>query len=123
LGLSGQATFVEADLLTADLGADRYDIALLGQITHYLTPEQNRNLFHRLSIALRPGGILVLDVPMPSEQPSEWTQIVSLLLWANGGGGVHPFEAYGAWLADAGFAQVTRGGDRWAIAVKHGQSP
>jgi SAM-dependent methyltransferase len=121
MGLSGQATFVEADLLTVALGAGSYDIALLGQITHYLTPEQNQDLFRRLHTALRPGGTLVLDVPMPSEQPSEWTQIVSLLLWANGGGGTHTFEAYCTWLADAGFAQVTRSSDRWAIAVKPGE--
>lgn len=34
---------------------------------------------------------------MTGDQASEWTQIVSLLLWANDGGGTHAFAEYCAW--------------------------
>jgi hypothetical protein len=68
--------------------------------------------------ALRPGGTLVIDVPMTSEQASEWTQIVSLLLWANGGGATHGFEAYRGWLEEAGFGQVRPLSERWLAAVR-----
>jgi SAM-dependent methyltransferase len=126
MGLTAQAEFVEADLLTADpslhsrtsFGAERYDICLLGQITHYLTLAQNQDLFRRVHAALWPGGTLVIDVPMAGEQPSEWTQMVSLLLWANGGGAAHGFEEYRAWLEEAGFAPIRQLGERWVAAVK-----
>ncbi len=118
MGVLGQATFVEADLLTADFGTEHYDLCLLGQITHYLTPAQNQDLFRRVHAALRPGGTLVLDVPMTGEQASGWTQMVSLLLWANGGGGTHSFEKYCAWLEVAGFGQVRSLSERWLAAVK-----
>jgi ubiquinone/menaquinone biosynthesis C-methylase UbiE len=116
MGLDGQARFVEADLLTADFGSERYDLGLLGQVTHYLTAEQNQELFRRVNRALRPSGTLVLDVPMTDTQLSEWTQITSLLLWAIGGGGTHAFEEYCGWLASAGFGQVRRLSDRWLAA-------
>ena len=61
---------------------------------------------------------MLLDVPMTGEQPSEWTQIVSLLLWVNGGGGTHSFEQYRAWLEGVGFAQVDQLSERWLAAVK-----
>jgi SAM-dependent methyltransferase len=118
MGLAAQAEFIEADLLTAHFGAACYDLCLLGQITHYLTPAQNLGLFRRVYTALRPGGLLVLDVPMTNEQASEWTQIVSLLLWVNAGGGAHGFEAYHGWLEEAGFARVRQLSGRWLAAVK-----
>jgi ubiquinone/menaquinone biosynthesis C-methylase UbiE len=118
MGLTGQTLFVTADLLTADFGAGCYDIALLGQITDYLTPAQNRDLFRRVYGALRVGGALVLDVPMAGEQPAEWTAMVSLLLWVNGGGGTHGFEAYRVWLEQAGFGQIRQSSERWVVAVR-----
>lgn len=67
--------------------------------------------------ALRPGGLRLLDVPMTGAQPAEWTAIVALLLWANGGGGTHGFEEYRAWLVAAGFAEVRQLSERWLAAV------
>ncbi len=43
--------------------------------------------------------------------------MVSLLLWANGGGGTHGFDEYRAWLEQAGFAQVRQLSERWLAAV------
>lgn len=116
IGLTNQTEFIAADLLAADFGSDRYDLCLLGQITDYLTPAQNRDLFRRVHTALRPDGTLLLDAPMTGAQPSEWTQVVSLLLWTNGGGGTHGFEEYCVWLEEAGFAQVRQLSERWAVA-------
>lgn len=118
MGLAGQTEFIAADLLTAGFGAAQFDLCLLGQITDYLTPAQNCHLFHRVHTALRPGGLLALDVPMTGAQASEWTQIVSLLLWVNGGGGTHRFEQYRAWLAEAGFTEVRQLSERWLAAVR-----
>ncbi len=118
MGLTGQVEFIVADLLTASFGVAQFDLCLLGQITDYLTPAQNQDLFRRVCAALRPGGLLALDVPMTGAQATEWTQIVSLLLWANSGGATHSFDEYRAWLEQAGFGQIRQSSDRWLTATK-----
>lgn len=118
MGLASQAEFIVADLLTASFGVAQFDLCLLGQITDYLTPAQNQDLFRRVHAALRPGGLLLLDVPMTGAQASEWTQIVSLLLWANSGGATHGFAEYRAWLEQAGFGQVRQLSERWLAAAR-----
>lgn len=117
MGLLAQTSFVAADLLTAGFEDGSYDLCLFGQITDYLTPAQNCDIFCRVQCALKPGGTLVLDVPMTGEQPSEWTTIVSLLLWANGGG-TRGFETYRSWLEEAGFARVRPLCERWPTTTK-----
>jgi O-methyltransferase involved in polyketide biosynthesis len=93
-------------MLTADLGKAQYDACLLGQVSHYLTEQQNRDLFARICRTLVPGGRLVLDVPMGTEQPHEDSSFLSLALWTNSGGRAYAFEEYQSWLLDAGFAVV-----------------
>lgn len=113
-----QVQFWPADLSTANLGEARYQVCLLGQITHYLSEPQNRNLFQRIHAALWPSGTLVLDVPMSTGIPQESSSFVSLFLWASGGGAAHSFESYRQWLKEAGFQEVNPLGERWASAVK-----
>ena len=48
LHLLPQVTFLPADLHAVQFSEDRYDAALLGQITHHLTPVQNQTLFHQI---------------------------------------------------------------------------
>ena len=69
LGISDRVSFESGDVLEADLGHSSYDAALLGQITDYFTAAQNTELFTRLRVALRPEGVLVIDVPMSSNHP------------------------------------------------------
>jgi SAM-dependent methyltransferase len=114
----GQAQFWPADLLTANLGEAQYQVCLLGQITHYLSETQNRNLFQRVYTALRPEGTLLLDVPMSTGTPQEGSSFVSLFLWASGGGAAHSFESYQQWLKAAGFGEVKPLSERWVSAVK-----
>jgi len=63
LGILSQVMFVPGDILTIDLDEGQYDAALLGQITHYFTPEQNIALFKRVHESLVPTGVLVIDAP------------------------------------------------------------
>jgi C-methyltransferase len=118
LGVAERVTFLPADLFTADLGASQFDAALVGQITHYLTPDQNRDLFRRIHSALSPQGTLVIDCPMSTETPSEQASFLTLFLWANSGGTAHSFEAYRGWLNEASFRKVERLGERWLAARK-----
>ncbi len=112
-----QVRFMPDNLLTAELGEAQYDVCLLGQVTHYLTEQQNRDLFGRICTALVPDGRLVLDVPMGTEQPDENSSFMSLALWANSGGRAYAFEEYHAWLQEAGFAEVSQLSPRLVLAL------
>jgi O-methyltransferase involved in polyketide biosynthesis len=101
-----QVRWMPENLLTADLGEAQYDACLLGQVSHYLTEQQNHHLFSRICRALVPGGRLVLDVPMGTEQPDENSSFLSLVLWANSSGRAYAFEEYRAWLLKAGFEDI-----------------
>lgn len=118
MGLTSRVTFLPADILTADLGASLFDLALVGQITHYLTPDQNRALFRRIHSALTDGGSLVIDCPMSQETPPESFAFLSLFLWANSGGAAHSFETYRGWLDETGFQTVVQLSERWLAAGK-----
>jgi SAM-dependent methyltransferase len=118
LGLLSQVKLMPDNLLTADLGQALYDACLVGQVTHYLTEKQNRDLFSRTYQALVPGGKLVLDVPMGTEQPDETGSFLSLVLWANSGGRAYTFEEYREWLLDAGFVQVSQLSPRALLALR-----
>jgi hypothetical protein len=117
-GLLSQMKLMPDNLLTADLGEGQYDACLLGQVTHYLTEQQNRHLFSRICLALVQGGRLVLDVPMGTEQPDENSSFLSLALWANSGGRAYAFEEYRAWLLDGGFAAVHHLSERLLFCVR-----
>ncbi len=88
LHLLPQVTFLPADLHAVQFGAYQYDVALLGQITHHLTPVQNQTLFHQIFHTLVPGGLLVIDVPLRAETgpPSEEVSLLNVALGAISGG-------------------------------------
>ena len=116
LGVLAQVTFVPGDILSLDLGQGRYDAALLGQITHYLAPEQNTALFKRLHAALAPAGVLVIDAPMALDDTDEWGSFGSFFLWATSGGTAYSFAEYRGWLEVAGFEGVRQLGAEWLSA-------
>jgi SAM-dependent methyltransferase len=118
LGVLPQVTLRPGDLHTIDLDRDCYGAALLGQITYYLTPQQNVNLFRRIHQALSPGGVLLLDAVMASEESNEMTSMFTVLLWSLTGGATHSAADYRRWLAEAGFRRVRQLGDRWLSATK-----
>lgn len=117
-GVLPQVRYMPTNLLTADLGEGQYDACLLGQVSHYLTEQQNRHLFGRICQSLVPNGKLVLDVPMGTEQPDENSSFLSLILWANSGGRAYAFEEYRSWLQDAGFLTVHQLSPRLVHAVR-----
>ena len=117
-GILPQVGFLSGNLLTADLGNAEYDVTLLGQITHYLTKQQNCELFNRIYKALTPGGKLVLDVPMEKEQLNESSSFLTLILWANSGGRAYTFDEYRSWLMETGFTSVDLLSERLLSAIR-----
>lgn len=117
-GILSQVTFMPGDILTIDLGQGRYDAALLGQITHYLTPEQNISLFKRVHESLVSTGVLVIDVPMQLDTSDERGSFGAFFIWATSGGKAHSFAEYSDWLQIAGFNLVRQLGVEWLSASK-----
>jgi SAM-dependent methyltransferase len=118
MGVESQVVLKPANLLDADFGENQFDAALSGQITHYLTKAQNASLFQRIYSALSPNGVLVIDCPMATNEPSETTSFLTLVVWANSGGAAHSFEMYRGWLSDSGFRQIRQLSERWVVAIK-----
>jgi len=118
LGILSQVTFVPGDILTIDLEEGQHDAALLGQITHYFTPEQNIALFKRVHESLVPSGVLVIDAPMILDTSDESGSFGSFFIWATSAGKAHSFAEYSSWLEVAGFKVVRQLGMEWLSARK-----
>jgi len=117
-GITSQVRFMPDNLLIADLGQAIYDACLVGQITHYLTEQQNNDLYKRIYKALIPGGLLLLDVPMATTQLDVGSSFLSLILWANSGGRAYSFEEYRSWLLASGFSTIHQLSERLLSAVR-----
>jgi O-methyltransferase involved in polyketide biosynthesis len=118
MGITDRVTLVPGDLLSLALGEGIYEACLAGQITHYLTEQQNGDLFRRVHRALLDTGKFVIDVPMSVSEPDETAAFLSLVLWANSGGTAYSYEAYQDLLRASGFGRVLRVGERWIVAEK-----
>jgi len=118
MGLEDHVTLIPGDLLSIRLGEGAYEACLAGQITHYLTEDQNQDLYRRVNSALVGGGKFVIDVPMAAEEITEGAAFLSLVLWANSGGTAYAYETYDRLLRASGFRRVERTGERWIVAEK-----
>jgi SAM-dependent methyltransferase len=61
-------TFVQADLLSFDLGQDRWD-AIVAVFIQFLGSQDRRVLHQRIVRALKPGGVLILQGYTPDQIP------------------------------------------------------
>lgn len=117
-GVAEKTTFLPGDILSDDFGEGEYHAALLGLITYLLSPDQNLETFRRAFRALKPGGMLVIDAIMSAPEPSEWASRASLLMRTWNRGAAHSFEAYQAWLKEAGFSKVIQHNQQLLSAIK-----
>lgn len=78
MNVADRINFVTCDLLRDDLGQNCFQAALLRQITDYLQPEQNIDLFRRVHQALMDGGSLIIDCPIEQSEPGEMAILISL---------------------------------------------
>lgn len=103
LGLAEQVTSVEADLKTASFNSNQYDAIYLGNVTHFLTPEQNTDLFGRLCGALSNRGALIVNC---MRRESRSTLDPQLWLYAVSEGAAYDAQEYAGMLKKAGFPAV-----------------
>jgi hypothetical protein len=110
-GMADRVTAREGNFLTDDLGTG-YDVALLFNIVHGLTPEANLELFRKIKASLNPGGQLVVLEQLAGVTPlplmDTVVQILSGSFFHILGGQVYTFEEMSGWLREAGFGVIRR---------------
>src|SRR5262249_47699390 len=67
-GLEGRSNYLAGDLKQVDLGTERFDVALLGNIVHSEGEPSTRDLLKRLHRALRPNGQVAIVDMIPNDQ-------------------------------------------------------
>lgn len=60
-GMGDRVVHKAGDALKEDFGIEIYDLILISNVIHHFSADVNRELFHRLALALRPGGYLVVQ--------------------------------------------------------------
>lgn len=101
--------FLPGDLKSVDFGANKYDIALLGNIVHSEGEKSSRDLFQRMFKALAPGGKLAIIDMVPNDErtapPFPLLFAINMLIHTEEGS-TYTLQEYRDWLRGAGFAQV-----------------
>jgi hypothetical protein len=109
--LEGRIQLQPGDFLTDDLGAG-FDVALVINIVHGLSEDENRRLIGRVSAALNPGGRIVLLEQFAGRAPGPAVYAINRLLDLTYhlllNGRIYRFEDAAAWLTDAGFRTPKR---------------
>ena len=109
-GVADRFTSIDGDFHHADFGTAAYDVAVYSNIAHQEGPEDNVALFAKVRGALRPGGTLVVsDYVVEDDRSGPPFPLVfgSEMLLKSRHGGTWRRADYEAWLAKAGFSDVS----------------
>jgi 2-polyprenyl-3-methyl-5-hydroxy-6-metoxy-1,4-benzoquinol methylase len=103
LGVDNQVTSLSGDLASIAYGRNQYDVAFLGDVTHFFSPEQNTHIFRKAYDALVDGGTLVVNAVRGEYlDPTEH----GLWFYAISAGGAYNFEEYKDMLEHAGYTNI-----------------
>jgi ubiquinone/menaquinone biosynthesis C-methylase UbiE len=107
-GVERQFSFKPGNLMKDDLGDSAFDLVILGNICHGLTPEQNRDLIKRTRRALAPGGQLIIAEMVPNEERTgpPFPVLFAVNMFVMGGEDTYPISDYRKWLEEAGYHDV-----------------
>jgi len=108
-GVRDRYAFVAGDIRTADFGAERYDLALLGHICHSEGAEWSRRLIDKCFRALKKNGrLLIMDYVADEERKTELMPLLLALnaLLGTAEGDTFTFSEYRRWLSGAGFTVI-----------------
>lgn len=104
-GLSDRFDYIEGDLLDEPFGQG-YDLALLSNIIHSMSPEDNQALVRKCYDALEPGGILIIKdflVDDDRSGPPFSLMFAVNMLVGTGVGDTYTFAEVAEWTKAAGF--------------------
>jgi SAM-dependent methyltransferase len=103
LGVDSQVTSLSGDLTSAAYGRNQYEVAFLGDVTHFFSPGQNIRIFRKAYDALVVGGTLVVNATRGEYlDPTEH----GLWFYAVSAGGAYNFKEYKDMLEHAGYANI-----------------
>jgi cyclopropane fatty-acyl-phospholipid synthase-like methyltransferase len=98
---------IGGSLFTADFHGP-YDLVLIANFVHMLSPEQNVRMFQRSRAALKPGGRMALFDFIPNEDrisPPLSAMFAMAMLTATEGGDTYPFSELERMCREAGFTR------------------
>ena len=109
-GVADRFTCIDGDFHTTDFGTAAYDVAVYSHIAHQEGPEDNVAIFAKFRGALKPGGTLVIsDFVVDDDRSGPPFPLIfaSEMLLNSKQGGTWRRADYRAWLAEAGFEDVS----------------
>jgi len=108
-GVAANFETIDGDFHTVDFGSSQYDYAIYGHIAHQESPESNTAIFRKFRKALKPGGTLVINDFVLSDDrvghPFAMMFASQMLLVSKGGNAWRQGD-YRSWLTEAGFTSV-----------------
>jgi C-methyltransferase len=118
MGIASQVAFVVGDVLNLELKPESFDLVLFGNVTQYLSPEQNIGALRKAFESLAPNGRIVIAAPIADEDhkgPGEVPMIGVETLLFSSDGDTYTFVEYRGMLETAGFSEVTSYKDDWGL--------
>ena len=108
-GMAGRVRHVEGDMFESDLGGP-YDGALVFNIVHHLSPEDNVRLLKRVRESLAPGGkVAVLDLfSAPAGKRPDAGALLGLFFHLTSAAETYSPDDLREWLREAGFGKPRR---------------
>ena len=108
-GVGDRFETIDGDFHTTDFGSAKYEFAIYSHIAHQETPEDNVVIFKKFRRAIKPGGTLVINDFIVSDErtghPFAMLFASQMLLESKGGSTYRPAD-YRKWLTEAGFTSV-----------------
>lgn len=118
MSVTAQATLIVSDALNLDVKAGAFDLVLFGNITSYLSPEQNVGMFRKAYEALAQNGRIIIYSPVADEDhkgPGEVPIAGIEMLLFSPDGDIYSFTEYRGMLEAVGFSEVTNHKDDWGL--------
>ncbi len=109
-GLQDRITLEEGDYFEVEFGTG-FDLVLLSNVFHSISPGRARLLATKSYTALAPGGRLVIHDFLPNEERTgpEWPILFAVnMLVATESGGTYTYGEISAWLRSAGFVELQK---------------
>ena len=109
-GLGDRIGFIEGDLTVDGFGVG-YDLVLLANICHMLSPAGNLDLLRRAAQALSPQGrVVIMDFVLNADRtsPVQAALFALNMLVATAEGNSYTEGEYESWLCETGFEDVRR---------------
>lgn len=109
-GLQKRIKLVEGDYFRVEFGTG-YDLVLISNILHSMSPGRARLVVGKSFNALVPGGRIVIHDFLPNEERTgpEWPILFAVnMLVATESGNTYTYDEICAWLRSAGFQEMRR---------------